>query len=182
MNIRKSAIRFLLVLFSVSIIGAALAAEFRSINTVSTPSGTTPAGSSGGGDPGLQEARKRIELRTVDLAKAGLTRLIQAWESGGKLDGLLADSFNDKSRFMDTLRRISPGDAKLRLLGIEATQVVSRSFDQSSSQKGGYVLTSRVSVRAKTQIEYTHPKGGYQKLDGTNEFVLKVVQPLQPLP
>ncbi len=156
------------------------AAEFRSINTISTPQAGSGASQAASADPGLETARKSLEKRTVDLARAGLTRLIEAWQTGGKLEVLLSDSFNDRDRFLDILRRVSPGDAKLRLLAIDAVRIVSRSFDPAGPDGKGWVLTSRVSIRARTQIEYTHPKGGYQKLDGINEFVLRVVQPLQP--
>lgn len=180
MNTRRSHARACIVLLLGLTCGLLAAAEFRSINTIATPNTSSSSNAAPTADTGLNAARQRLEARTVDLARAGLTRLIEAWQTGGKVDALLADSFNDRDRFLDTLRRISPSDARLRLLAVDAVQIVSRSFEKSAQKPGSWQLTSRVSIRARTQIEYTHPRGGYQKIDGTNEFVLRVVQPLHP--
>ncbi len=177
MNRAQSVICSLFLCVLVSFLSTLPAAEFRTINPIHAPTRDT-SGTASVVDPALQKARQRLETRTVDLARAALTRLIEAWQTGGDLNALLSERFYDRKRFLDVRERVSPVDAKLRLQAIEAIQVLSRSFDSHPRVAGAWVLNSRVSIRARTQLEYTHPKGGFQKLEGVNEFVVHVAQPL----
>ncbi|HNV71629.1 MAG TPA: hypothetical protein PKO06_18130 [Candidatus Ozemobacteraceae bacterium] len=179
MNFARTLVSSSIVLLLASTFSDLVAAEFRTINPIHVPERASVETASNT-DPALLQARKRLESRTVDLARAALTRLLEAWQTGGQLNDLLSEKFYDRQRFLDVRDRVSPADAKVRLLAIESIQVLARSFDPHPQKTGSWLLNSRVSIRARTQLEYSHPKGGYQKLEGVNEFVVHVAQPLLP--
>ncbi len=141
--------------------------EFRQLNRIATPSAAQKL------PPG---ARPLASPRPVSAERIeGAVKSIAAAWNTQQLGGLLADNFNDKSRLLDSLNAAVPRDATLRLLSIQAAQTLVQ-YSQTGAD-GVPATYSRVSVTARTQLEYTDGKGAAQRLDGTNEMILLLREP-----
>ncbi len=145
----------------------AQAQEVRQINRIATPMAVTNA------PPGT---RAVTSMRPVSAARVedAVKKIADAWNTPN-LEPMLADSLYDKSRLTDALLTKVPRDAKLRVLAIQSMQTLSQHLQNTAS--GMEQRVSRVSVTARTQIEYNDPQTGFQRLDGTNEFILLITEP-----
>ncbi len=144
------------------------AAEFRMLNPIRTP------------DTALPEGAKEVDqIRPVDreLVRLIMEKLLSAW-NGPELTKLLSDTFFDKLRLEFKLTEI-PRDAKLRLLGLQGMQTLSQHI-QKNDKTGSKDVVSRVSVTARTQIEFNDLQSGFQRIPGVNEYVIQVKQKLKP--
>jgi hypothetical protein len=108
-----------------------------------------------------------------DRVEAAVRQLAQAWNTPA-LPAYLAPNFYGKERLLDTLASSVPKDARLRVLSIQGVQTLAQYVQ---ARDGGEVMVSRVSVTARTQVEFNDPKAGLKRLDGTNEFILQVTEP-----
>jgi hypothetical protein len=142
------------------------AQEARQLNRIATPQAAPKL------PPG---ARVVSALRPVKVAwvDAAVQELAASWNTP-QLRPLLTDNFYDKDRLLDALNAQVPRDAKLRVLGVQGIQTLSQYLLKNPA--GTEELVSRVSVTVRTQVEFNDPRTGFQRLDGTNEFILRVVE------
>lgn len=145
----------------------ASAQEARQLNRIATPQAAPKL------PPG---ARAVAAVRPVPAApvEAAVQQIAASWNTA-RLEPLLADNFYDKTRLLDTLNAKVPRDAKLRVLAIQGMQTLNQYLQKNPA--GSEDRVSRVSVTVRTQLEFNDPQTGLQRLDGTNEFILLVMEP-----
>lgn len=132
------------------------ARDFRSIQPIAQPE-ATPA-----------DAIAVIQMQPVPRFRVeqAIDAIAAAW-NGGTLDPLLADSFINKSRLLDTIAEVVPRDAQLSILGIQAVSTLGQ-YQQNNK------VISSVSAVVLSQIEFNDPLTGFQRLEGTGEWYFQV--------
>ena len=141
--------------------------EFRRINPIPTPS------------------RKARGVRTVPPAKyrpiparelkKQVEKIFSNWNRGD-ISKYLSEDFYDKTRLIDNMYEKVPRDAKVRVLSVGETQIMGQ---QRIKIPGGERIISTVSVTATTQIEFNDPERGYRRLEGQNEYIIKVTEEMR---
>lgn len=156
-----------LLLALMCIAAPAIASEFRLLNPIRTPQNSLPKG-----------AEEVDQIRPVDrdLVRLIMEKLFSAW-NGPDLTKLLSETFFDRLRLEFKMTEI-PRDAKLRLLGLQGMQTLNQHI-MKNPKTGKKQVVSRVSVTARTQIEFNDLQLGFQRIPGTNEYVLQVKQNLK---
>jgi hypothetical protein len=163
-------VRFGAVVSAALIIGAAVAARpadarsFRQFNAIATPQGL-PDGAE------LLPERRPIDRALVERA---VRAIVRAWNTGG-LDPILAPDFQNRQRLLDTLLRTAPRDAELQVVAVRG---VSTLRQYRVEEPAGPVRVSTVAAVVRTQVVFNDPVTGYQRLPGTNEFVLEFREPV----
>jgi hypothetical protein len=142
------------------------AREFRSMTPIATPQRPPP----GAVVPGML---RPVERALVERAVHAVAR---AWNTG-VLDSLLAEDFVNGSRLSDVIREVVPRDASLRVLGIEGVSTLEQYLRLDAA--GAPLQISTVSAVVRTQIEFTDPVTGFQRLEGRNELIFRVEQPAE---
>jgi hypothetical protein len=140
------------------------ARSFRQFNGIATPQ-TLPNG-----------AERLLERRPIDraLVERAVRAIVRAWNTGG-LDPILAPGFNNRQRLLDTLLRTAPRDAELEVVSIRSVSTL----QQYRVEQGGQgVRVSTVAAVVRTQVVFNDPVTGYQRLPGTNEFILEFREPI----
>lgn len=139
--------------------------EFRVVKPIATPKVSAP----------LPAGAKRVkERKPVDLQKLAdaIKDIMASWNTP-KLASKLSDTFYDKSRLLDALNTKVPRDARLSILSIQGIQILDQYVTPGQSgAPDTYVST--VSATVRTQIEFNDPVNGFQRIEGTNEYILKV--------
>jgi len=138
------------------------AQEFRKFNPIPTP-GAAPKG-----------ATRVAAVQPVDtqMAKSAAEKVLKAWNSGG-LDKYLSADFYDKSRLTDAMTEKVPRDANVRVLSVKRVQTLQQ------FRKGNEII-STVSVTADTQIEFNDVNKGFRRLEGENEYILRITEEVVP--
>lgn len=113
--------------------------------------------------PAPPAAVREAVMKTVNA-------LAEAWNSPD-LAKLLSPSFYDRQRLLDALATKVPRDARLRILEVQAIQVLGE-FTRPGRDGGRDEVFTRVSVTLRTQVEFTDPVRGFQRLEGLNEAIL----------
>lgn len=153
----------LMFLFSTSMTGAE---EFRRITPIATPkkSVSFPKG-----------ARPVAVPVPVDsgIIESAIKDIMASWNTAA-LAGKLSENFYDKDRLLDAINTKVPRDAKLQILSIQGIQTLNQYTLADASGKES--LFSTVSVIVRTQVEFNDPSKGFQRLEGTNEYILTVRQ------
>ncbi len=146
------------------------AAEFRILRPIPTPlRKLTKAGISTGKMPPV--SKKVVE--------AGVKALFTNWNTS-KIFNFLSKDFYDSSRLMDEMQIFPAKDAKVRLLSIKDFQVIDEQF--KAVDETHFYRISTVSVKAETQIEYTDPAKGFVRLEGENEYIIRVKEYIKHMP
>lgn len=146
--------------------GWAQAQEFRVIQPIITPVAA---------DAPLAEGAQPVkEIVPVDrdVIEQAMAEIAGAWNTP-EMSRQFADSFYDKDRLTDTLNAYAPVDARLRLLSVGSYRVLAQ---QIMARDGEAALISRVSVIARTQLEYYDPVNGFQRRPGEQEYIIKITQ------
>lgn len=154
------------------------AAEFRSITPIQQPAAPTWIGANAASaeqSPELDRIVREARARVPDLARAGLQKLMDAWNQGN-VDQYLADNFFDRQRFLDAIQSRVPRDARVRILAIESVQPLEQTNDLDRRDVLRLLVNTRVSAVVRTQIEYNDPRAGFQRVEGVNEFILQLRQ------
>ncbi|MDQ7010597.1 MAG: hypothetical protein Q9M29_02125, partial [Mariprofundaceae bacterium] len=141
--------------------------EFRTFQPILTPA-ARPGGAAGAPAARVKPVSRRLIAKAVD-------KVIAAW-NGNNVDSVLSDQFFDKSRLADAMNSKVPRDARLEVLAIQDAQTLSQSTADSPH---GRLLVSMVSVTVKTQLTFNDPANGYQRREGTNEYILRIRQRLR---
>jgi hypothetical protein len=139
---------------------AALAQESRMIRPIERPPDPRQLVPKG--------AERSVTPRPVERAdvEAAVRQLLQAWNER-KLEVVLSDGFRDRQRLIDALQSRVPRDARLRLIALQSWQVVNH------YRKNG-IEYAQVSVTVRTQLEYNDPTAGFQRREGTNDFLVSL--------
>ncbi len=131
----------------------------------------TPEAASARLPDGAQPVSPIVPL-TREHVRPALERLIDAWNSG-RLARHLDPAFYDRSRLADALDTLAPRDARLYLQGIEGVQTLQQYIEADPERPNARRLVSRVSVTARTQIEF-ESGAGFVRRSGINEFLLRI--------
>ena len=153
-----------IALLAVCAASPADARSFRQFNAIATPQGL-PEGAE------LLPERRPIDRALVERA---VRAIVRAWNTGG-LDPILATDFQNRQRLLDTLLRTAPRDAELQVVAIRS---VSTLRQYRVDEPAGPVRVSTVAAVVRTQVVFNDPVTGYQRLPGTNEFVLEFREPM----
>jgi hypothetical protein len=151
---------------------AAAAQESRQLNRIATPQ-TANKLAPAALPPGARLAATAHPVPAANV-EAAVRQLAAAWNTAA-MRPLLANNFYDKDRLIDALARV-PRDARLRVVAVEGINTLSQWIEKVADGREQYV--SRVSATVRTQVEYNDARAGFQRLDGTNELVLIVREPV----
>lgn len=140
--------------------------EFRRIQPIASPSATDT--------PIVEGATKVKEIRAIDrqVVENTMQKIAESWNTP-EMSKKLASSFYDKDRLMDSMNANAPVDARLRFLSVGSYRVLRQEIKPETD---GDRLISRVSVIAKSQIEYNDPVNGFQRRQGEQEYIIKITQ------
>jgi len=150
----------------ITLASPSLAADFRPFNPIPAPTRLPP---------GAAHVEKPMPVDTREVEK-GVEKIMSAWNTP-EMDVKLGSEFYNKDRLLDKLATGVPKDAKLRLLSVQGVQTLNQHIQKNDS--GESSLVSMVSATARTQVEYNDPTKGFQRLEGTNEYILKVTSELE---
>ena len=164
----KNPVRLLILVAALVAALPAPAQESRQMNRIATP-----ASASMRLPPGAR-AVAAIQPVSSQAVEEAVRQIALAWNTP-RLPGYLAPNFYGKDRLAESVNRQLPRDAKLRVLGIQSTQTVAQ-FKQPD-ERYGEITVSRVLVTVRTQVEFNDPRAGLRRLEGTNEFTLRVTEP-----
>lgn len=148
------------------------ARQFRQLMPIATPSALSTALPSG-----AYALTQIVPLSRAQVEPA-LARVIDSWNTQG-LEAQIGEAFYDKSRLLDALDTLAPRDASLRLQSIQGVQTLQQYIEPDPARAGSERLVSRVSVTARTQIEFTARDGTFTRRPGVNEFILRITYPEQ---
>lgn len=147
--------------------GPAAAQELRQFNPIVGPGVAAPL------PAGAQPVRTVVPVSRAE-AEVAVKRVMESWNTA-QFAEKLSPAFYDKTRLGDVLATDVPRDAKLRVMGVQGVQTLSQHVvPDPSGLFDTYV--SRISATVRTQAEWNDPKTGFQRRDGTNEFILRVTQ------
>ena len=123
-------------------------------------------------------AVKVEKIVPVDRAvvEQAIKKLFAAYRPNSReLENMLADKFRDKSRLLDTITDRVPRDAKLVVVGIQSIRTLTQ-YMKPDPATGTMLRVSTVTARVRSQLEYNDAVRGFQRLEGTNEYLLEVRQ------
>jgi len=140
------------------------ASEFRSLRPILTPTSLSLAG----------EVVPRQQVKPVSrrVAQKVIEKLVSAWNNKD-LDRVLGKKFFDRSRLNDAMNSKVPRDAHLAVLAIQDVQTLQQQMVDSPKGKR---LVSMLSITVKTQLSFNDPVNGYQRREGTNEYIMRIEQ------
>jgi len=155
-----------LLALAVAAVLAARAQEFRAINPIRSPRVPVPAG-----------AERVVPQQPVsrEAIGAAVNAIAAAWNTPA-LDGHLSKDFYDRHLLLENLGSQAPRDATLRVVGIQGYQVLDQYHLAPTAQLPYRVMVTQVSVTVRTQVEFSSASG-FQRLDGTNEWILDLPEP-----
>ncbi len=161
----KKKMILLIILVSLSVIKTSsdlYATEFRTFRPIPTPVVAVPEGAR------VVQKLQPVSMETVEKA---VKTLFSTWNTP-EMGKFISDSFYDKYRLLDSMQTLPARDAKIRLLSINNVQVLNQYVQPVDENL--YNRISTVSVNARTQIEFNDPVKGFQRLEGTNEYILEI--------
>ena len=126
--------------------------------------------------PDGARAVKEITPLSREQVMPALNEVIGAWNQAD-LEGRISDEFYDRDRLEDNLDLFSPRNARLELQSIEGVQTLQQYIEPDPKREGHERLVNRVSVTARTQIEFENSQGLFQRRSGVNEYLLQITFP-----
>jgi hypothetical protein len=152
------------------VMGLGHGAEFRRANPLPTPELL---------QQGAAEVARTIEPVSRKRVEAAIRRVFDSYNdmSPAQLEAVLAKSFYDRTRLVDNLVDSLPRDAKLRVLGIGSIQTLEQTIDVTPDDQQTRI--SVVTATVRSQLEFNDPVSGFTRLDGTNEYLLRIKEPLR---
>lgn len=120
---------------------------------------------------GVRAVKEQIPVDRQTVEKT-MQKIAESWNTP-EMSKKLANSFYEKDRLMDSMNGNAPVDARLRILSVGSYRLINQGI---KSDPGGDLLISRISVIAKTQIEYNNPTNGFQRRQGEQEYIIKITQ------
>jgi len=143
------------------------ASEFGAFNPIAVPE-TGVAG----GEP--VEMMQPVDPRLVHKAVA---QLVGTYNLQG-LENFLSPTFFNRQRLLDNISNQIPRDSRLRVLSIQGIQTLNQSIRRQEGQIP--LRVSTVSVTVRTQLQFNNPTTGFDRRDGTNEWIFTVYQVVTP--
>lgn len=141
--------------------GPADARRFRDFQAISRPE-AAPRGFTTVEQP-LRLPRALVEATVRDV--------FAAW-SDGRLREKLSDRFADAERLIQQIAISAPQDARIRLLGLQSINELGQFRGDATT--GTDLVLSRVAVVARTALEFDDPTNGFQRLEGTHEYIFTI--------
>ncbi|MBI9087066.1 MAG: hypothetical protein JEZ11_25960 [Desulfobacterales bacterium] len=153
---------FLITIFSLS---TAIAAEFRAFRKIATPAASArPEGAR------AVEAIVPVDKQAVEAA---IREVFTSWNSPG-MTGSLSGNFYDAGRLGNSAQSI-PKDARIDVLSVSGIQTIGQYIQPpETGSNDPAMLVSEVSITVRTQIVYNDLDQGYQRIEGTNEYIVEV--------
>lgn len=139
-------------------VSSAQAAEFRQITIIARPT-PPPAGF---------ETARTVSQPAFDLVERAVRDFFAKWNRGD-LSGALSKRFFDADRLSDQIALSAPRDAKIRLLSLRSISVLEQ-FARAEDG-GSELVMSKLSVIAQTAVEFNDPTTGFQRFEGTHEYL-----------
>lgn len=134
------------------------AAEFRRITIIARP---TPP-------PTGFDAVRTVSQPGFDIVERAVRGFFARWNRGD-LSGALSKRFFDSDRLSDQIALSAPRDAKIRLLSLRSISVLEQ-FARAEAE-GSELVMSKLSVIAQTAVEFDDPATGFQRFEGTHEYL-----------
>lgn len=151
-----------------SLAGVADARQFRSLRIIATPDAASTRL-----PDGAHPVEPLVPL-TRAQARAALERVLAAWNDAD-IERYLGEGFYDPNRLGDNVDALVRRDARLYLQAIQGVQTLQQYVEDDPARPGRQRLVSRVSVTARTQIEFETAAGSFTRRSGINEFLLRIV-------
>lgn len=114
---------------------------------------------------------EKIKPVSRELVENAVRKIVQAWNNKN-LEEVLGEDFYDRDLLIDAMSEKVPRDAELRILSIQGIQTLSQHVEVDPS--GNRWLISTVSATVRTQVEFNDPDRGFQRREGTNEYIFLV--------
>lgn len=169
---RRTATVFAAGLLAVALLGglagAVDARQFRSLRIIATPDAVSTRM-----PDGARPVEPLVPL-TREQARAALERVLAAWNDGD-IERYLGVEFYDRNRLGDNVDALVRRDARLYLQAVQGVQTLQQYIEDDPARPGRERLVSRVSVTARTQIEFESAAGSFTRRSGVNEFLLRIV-------
>lgn len=112
-------------------------------------------------------AQAQVPVDKVVVRQA-VEQVLRAWNTP-TLDHWLAVDFAERDRLLAALSFDAPPTARLRVLSIGGIQLLEQ-------ERSDGVLRSLVSVTVRAQAEWEDLQQGFQRREGTAEYVLRIVR------
>ncbi len=161
---------YLKIIFLLMGITVVHAAEFRDLRPIPTPVKALSQ---------TEEEIKDLPPVSEEAIKTGLKSLLASWNTS-RMEKLLASEFYDRDRLLDAMQTFPDRGAKLRILAIKDVQILGQRV--LPVDKEHVTRVSTVSVNALTQIEFEDPVKGLVKLEGENEYLLRIREHIRLYP
>lgn len=168
-RVHKTSIRILLPLILIvfmSVQPGSQARQFRSLIPIATPSQVSTRMPEGGIP--VQQVRQMDR----GMVESAVRQVVEKWNTPD-MSRVLADEFYDSSRLLDNMDTLVPRNATVRLQSLQGIQTLQQ-YVVPGEGGGGDKVVSIVSATALTQVEFEQPGGGFVRLPGTNEYILKI--------
>ncbi len=151
----------IILVFILMMIQGIEASEFRRIRPIPAPSKKVP---------GVTKPMKKFIPVSREVVENAMKKIVKAW-SRNEIQKVLGKEFYDRERLRDAMNTKVPRDARLDILSIQAIQTLDQRIEKTDA---GEVVVSTVSVTAKTEVLYNDPDNGFRRLEGTNEYIVRV--------
>lgn len=113
-----------------------------------------------------------LKEHAATFARLQMVKICNSWHSEDFAQ-YLGSNYYDRNRLLDTLRSFIPEEARLRLLAVESVRPLSTELVSIEEGRVAKFVTT-VSLRARTQIEYSDPIQGPKREEGLNDYILSV--------
>jgi len=120
---------------------------------------------------GIKPVKEPIPIDRQTVEKT-MQAIADSWNSPDMVK-TLGKNFYEKDRLMDSMNGKAPVDARLRIMSVGSYRIINQGI---KLDPGGDLLISRLSVIAKTQVEYNDPQNGFQRRQGEQEYIIKITQ------
>ena len=156
---------------AVSIPPAMSAQGVREFRPIAVPDAPVPTG----GIPLAGEVAPPERGKAVSAMREAL----EQWNSPAFAESI-GEDFEDRRRLIDNFGVDVPPNAELDVLSVRNFRPL-QSYGERPSSGGNPRLITRAQVTADTQIFIDDPGRGFRRLEGSNDFVVEIVEELVPV-
>tara|TARA_R110002072_G_scaffold204033_1_gene362062 strand:+ start:5962 stop:6498 length:537 start_codon:yes stop_codon:yes gene_type:complete len=170
LNIVKHVVIVLVsVVMTAGLSGYAEAWEFRQFSPIGPPELYGPPGA-----VFAESLNLNLKLEPIPPGeiKKAVRDFFSAWNSGS-IDTLLAPSFVNAERLLDTIESTVPRNAQIRVQSIQSTATLPGDLIEELPDGQGFDRIVRVTATVQTQIEFTD-SNGFQKINGVSDYTFQV--------
>jgi len=150
----------IIILFSLFIGASPLyATEFRTFRPILTPAAV-----------GIVRKAEVFQPVPREIIEKAIHKIVSAWNEK-HLASVIGEEFYERERLLDSMDVKVPRNAELRLLSIQSSQTLAQEVKETEH---GKIIESTVSVIINTEVNYDDPVKGYQRIEGTNELIIRL--------